>query len=267
MTKTTILLTRPAGENAGLQKRLAAAGLDAAAGIAVQVRPLVKITRLDISPQTRNQAVNLDEQDLLVFVSRPAARHGMALIDEYWPTLPAGLQLLAVGPGTAAVLREYDVRADYPDVPGSEGLLDMPALQSVKGKNILIACGLEGRSKLADTLSDRGARVTRLETYRRDRADVADLGEMLAATQVIVVLTSVGIMQNFAAQLARLVEEETKYAKGQEAMPLLGRITAVVASERIACQARQAGFTKVINAGAAADISLYDALMTVLSDQ
>ena len=255
MKRPSILLTRPEGENVGLQALLADAGFD------VKVRPLIKITALDISPEMRNQAANVNEQDILVFVSRPAVRFGMALIDEYWPTLPAHLQVLAVGPGTASILAEFDVKARCPAVPGSEGLLDLDALQDVQGKKVMLASGRGGREVLADTLDARGAEVVRLETYHRERQMVPDLHDCLGGSQAAVVLTSGEVLQSLVAQAC----DQACDRAGDRAEKVLGEVTAVVASERIAGLAREAGFRQVINAGGASDQALYDVLLTALS--
>lgn len=244
MPERSVLLTRPAGENAALMNLLASSGID------VHERPLISLVALDIPPQTKNLAINLDQQDILVFVSKAAVKFGMGLIDGYWPDLPGRLKVVAVGPGTAQALRRLGVKAEFPEVAGSEGLLALRALREVRGRKVMIARGEGGRELLADSLRARGADVTYFETYRRQLEQVQDIGECLKANQPIAVLTSGEILRHFTG-LARAQAVD------------LARVVAVVPSGRVGQLAVDYGFKEVINAGGASGQSLYDAIMAI----
>ncbi len=76
----------------------------------------------------------------------------------------AGVTVAAIGPGTAAALRERGVLADVvPERFVAEGLLDALAGRSVR--RALVARAAEARDVLPDTLRDRGAEVDVLALY------------------------------------------------------------------------------------------------------
>ncbi len=243
-TAPRVLLTRPDGENDALRELLEEKGLS------VAERPIISLVALDVTPALKTQAINLDEQDLLIFVSKAAVNFGMALIDQYWPALPERLQVFAVGPGTADVLNPWGVHAHYPEAAGSEGLLAMPGLNDVNGASVMIARGTGGRELLATTLGERGAKVSYFETYERRQNVYTDLATCLPgqARSNIVVLTSGEIVQYFASAF-----------DGD-----LRRVHAVVASARIAEAASEYSFASVTNAGGASTQSLYDAVVNLL---
>ena len=80
-----------------------------------------------------------------------------------------GQHWCAVGAGTAAALR----RAGVPDVQAparmdSEGLLALPVLQDVAGKDVGLVTAPGGRGEIAPALQARGARVRRADVYARE---------------------------------------------------------------------------------------------------
>ena len=80
----------------------------------------------------------------------------------------AGQARLAVGATTAAALQRAGVAAPvHPGRMDSEGLLDLPQLQSVDGLDIGLVTAPEGRSFLTASLKQRGARVLRADVYDR----------------------------------------------------------------------------------------------------
>ena len=237
-----VILTRPDGSNQALAARLEAAGME------VIVRPLIAIAQLHLGHEGQRLVEQLERFDAAIFVSRHAANYGMEAIDRYWPALPQGLSVYAVGPGTAAALAAYGVEAVTPKTPGSEGLLTLPGLQAVQGKEILIAKGQGGRALLQDTLTHRGAKVACLESYQRRPLplEAADLPSTAATTEAMA-LTSGDILASFLAS--------GHYPPG--------RFIALVPSARVAALAQQSGFKKVINVGAASDQALYDAVCAI----
>src|SRR5690606_4109713 len=84
-----------------------------------------------------------------------------------------------VGPGTALALEVFHVSGVI--VPAtrfdSEALLDMPGLQQMEGKRVIIFRGDGGREFLGESLAKRGASVKYAECYRRVRpkVDIAPL--------------------------------------------------------------------------------------------
>jgi uroporphyrinogen-III synthase len=87
------------------------------------------------------------------------------------PAWPAALLAFAPGPGTAAALAAAgigDVRQPRTTMD-SEGLLELDEFAAPAGKRVVIFRGGTGRDLLADTLTARGAHVTRVDCYRRAR--------------------------------------------------------------------------------------------------
>lgn len=111
--------------------------------------------------------------DVVIFVSEHAVRLGL-------PRLRIGdARVFAVGARTAAVLEAAGIVAGFPARADSEGLLDLPALVSVRGSRVLLVSGAGGREKLGSALVERGARVERFVCYERrvlTRVDVAPAG-------------------------------------------------------------------------------------------
>ena len=80
----------------------------------------------------------------MIFISANAVRLGMALVEDYWPQLPAGLNWYAIGAATAeGCLSATGIAAITPgSVMSSEGFsLAIPALQDVREQRVLIVKG------------------------------------------------------------------------------------------------------------------------------
>lgn len=235
--KTSVLLTRPEGENEVLAARLVNDGFD------VTIRPMIRLSEVEVDSRLKEIAMNLDQYDHVIFVSKRAASVGAALLENYWPQWPAKLTWLAVGKGTAEVLTEYQVNALYPLLAGSEGLLGLPALTEVRGRKILIVRGNGGRELLAAALKERGALVEYFEVYRRDPVRYENWENSQAA--LIVIATSVEILESLTSQAGARVAS----------------MNILAASTRIAEHARQLAFCSVTIAAGASDQALYDAVL------
>lgn len=108
--------------------------------------------------------------DIIVFVSRNAVRHGIAVVS----SAPKAA-IAAIGAGTAAELAATGQPPDIlpPEGYDSEALLQAPALADPRGAIVWIVRGRGGRALLGDTLSRRGARVHYIEVYERRLAEIA----------------------------------------------------------------------------------------------
>ncbi len=145
---------------------------------------------------------------------------------------------LAVGAGTAAALRRAGVRrVAFPARMDSEGLLALPALADIRGRDIGFVTAPDGRNLLMPTLAARGARLHRAEVYRREPVAVTARSlTALAGLQApaCLLLSSGGALEQLLAQLPA---------------PLVARLLAtrvVAASARLADAARDAGFAQVV---------------------
>ncbi|MGB1140905.1 MAG: uroporphyrinogen-III synthase [Halioglobus sp.] len=243
-----VLVTRPEGEAArDLCDQLEALGY------AVAHQPLLELTAIDELPaEQRQRVLDLDLYQHVIFISANAVRFGMEYLQDYWPQWPVGLNWYAIGSATAARLARYDVRAITPGSDmTSEGLLAVPELASVAGERVLIVKGEGGRDKLASVLTGRGAQVDTLACYRRARPAMSRetfLGT-LRNQKVGTILVTSGEGLAFLAEL--LSPQETSK---------LGQLNIIVPSARVAQQARDAGFTRVVTAANASDAAMLHAL-------
>ena len=130
---------------------------------------------IDIEPVIENskvtqQIVSFDLFDIAIFVSVHAGQIAMQRLDEYWPMLPVGIDYFAIGRQTASFINGYVNNVYSPgNNANSEGLLELPELQDVKNKSVVIFRGGRGRETLSQELSARGANVEYCDIYRRVR--------------------------------------------------------------------------------------------------
>jgi uroporphyrinogen-III synthase len=114
-------------------------------------------------PPEKLQLDLLANTDIGIFVSANAVdafeAHGLSL--------PQSAICLAVGAKTASLAAERGIDAASGDAFDSETLLQLPQLQRVEGRRILIFRGVGGREYLAKQLRARGAIVNYYEMYKR----------------------------------------------------------------------------------------------------
>lgn len=197
--------------------------------------------------------LNLDHYQHIIFVSQNAVEKAFEWIDSYWPQLPVGAQLYAVGSKTAAAVQRH--QADVTvcgEAMNSEALLALPDLLPVDGHKVLICRGKGGRPKLADVLLERGAKVDYCELYERRLPERAS--EQLA-TQLhaladqyyadrhhIVPVFSGDTLQNLMQVLPDCLHKS--------------RVSLVVPAQRVADMAQALGFTNICVAHNATEASM-----------
>ena len=243
----TVLVTRPARQGDGLAQLITEAG-----GKAV-LAPLLSIAPpLDSSVATA--LLNAAEPwDWLIFVSANAVRFALGI--NGWVGSVAGVtRLAAVGEATAGALAEAGLTADLVPYPqfNSEALLADPRMAQVTGQRILIVRGEGGREHLADILRERGADVAYAEVYRRVPVSKEAFSSSLIAWQEdshdVVVVTSGEAL----AHLTGLLRETGLDGHFRPAL--------VVPSERIANQAREQGWLRILTAEQASDEGIVQAI-------
>lgn len=246
--RPAVLVTRPAGEAADALCRSLRAR-----GYAVEHQPLLELHPLDtLPPELRQRVIDLDQYRHVIFISANAVRFGMAHLQDYWPQWPVGVHWYAIGAATAALLATYGVEAITPGPEmTSEALLAVPQLAQVTGERVLIVKGEGGRDKLASELAARGARVETLACYRRRWPDLSrrDFLQRLERAGIGVVLVTSG--EGLACLVQLLSPAETSK---------LGDMTIIVPSARVAQQALDAGFARVVTARNASDSAMLSAL-------
>ncbi|NNM52233.1 MAG: uroporphyrinogen-III synthase [Pseudomonadales bacterium] len=131
------------------------------------------------------------EPETVVFISKSAVICGWPVIRQLWADRLYTLKFLAPGQGTADLLEQRGVRVEVPSQADSEGLLDMPELNTQQ--RVVIVRGQGGRELLAERLKERGSDVHYLEVYRRVLPETARvrLQALLAHRRAdLVILTS-----------------------------------------------------------------------------
>ena len=224
-----VLVTRPRHQSAGLVALIEKHG-----GTAIRF-PVIEILPVQDPRAARAALASLDDYARVIFLSPNAVRHGCALMDTARAAETRAL-IAAVGESTAAALEQAGFDAVLRPARGadSEALLALPELgrKTVAGSRILIVRGEGGRQLLGDTLSNRGARVTYAEVYRRARPEVNGGGLARRGRNGgidAIVITSLEGMENLFAML------------GEAAAAWLKQAGYVVVSERLADYARALG--------------------------
>lgn len=230
-----VVVTRPAGQAAHLATALSEAG-------AVPVLfPVLAIHPLADPAPLLDAATRLDGFDLAVFVSPNAIEQALAAIlpRRSWPT---GLRVATIGKGSERELARHGIREVIAPALrfDSEALLELPELQDMRGRRVIIFRGDGGRELLGDTLKTRGASIEYLTCYHRGKPqlDPAPLLRLWEEGKLdAVTLTSSEGLRNFQDMIGRL---------GQA---WLRRTPCFVPHQRIAELAQQSGIANVIATG------------------
>jgi uroporphyrinogen-III synthase len=234
-----IVITRPRAAAEPLAAALAREG----------ARPIVfpALEIEDIAPtRALEQALALlPRAAWAIFVSANAAERGLARLTGPWPSATG---VAAIGDATAAALRNSGLAGVISPAGGSdsEALLAMPqmAQAAVAGKDIVIFRGVGGRDHLRQVLTQRGARVSYAECYRRIRPE-GDPAQLLGAwsrgeVQAVSVL-SAETLANFVAMV------------GAEGAPYMAESALVVPHATVAAHAEAARFARVVVADPGVD--------------
>lgn len=247
-----ILVTRPAHQARSLAERISEAG-----GVPVLFPVLEIQDTLNPAPFLK-LIERLDEFDLAIFVSPNAVNKAMSAICAH-RTVPSTLKIAAVGPGTAQALEVFEIREVI--VPSarfdSEALLDMPGLQQMRDKRVIIFRGDGGRDMLGDSLKNRGATVEYAECYRRvkpnlDSAPLLQLWE--SGRMDAVTITSSEGLRNLREMV------------GVAGVAWLEKTPLFTSHERIAEMARKYGFEHVVLTDAG-DAGLMESLVVHFQDR
>jgi uroporphyrinogen-III synthase len=243
----SVLVTRPERQADGLCEAIAAAH-----GRPVRF-PTLEILGPADTLGVRSRLATIAGDDILVFVSVNAVHYAFPLLPDQ---LPLDLAVAAVGSATGEALGECGLEPTLvPERMDSEGLLALPGLQAVAGRRVLLVCGNGGRDLIEQTLAERGARVERVEVYRRQRP------ERLAAAR------------NLVAGWDRLVDVVTASSNaildnlfemvGPAGAELVRATPLVVISERMAAFAHTRGCRHVLVAESPRDEAVLAAVCQI----
>ena len=201
-----VVVTRPAGQATHLAEALVAAGATPV------LFPVLAIAPLDDASALVERIIALDRYDFAVFVSPNAVAMGLreVLTRRTWP---AHLRVATVGHSSEAALQAHDLAGQEKQVLcpqgrfDSEALLELPELQGMQGRRVVIFRGDGGRELLADTLRQRGAEVDYANCYTRrcpDQSPDALLRLWEAGQLDAVTVTSSEGLQNLVAMVGQL---------------------------------------------------------------
>ena len=217
------LLTRPDPMNGVLSGELTALGDAAWVHPLLSIEPLAEAaSRLIAEPFPWKH---------VIFTSQPAVEHSSALLARLTGNHGLLSTCYAVGDATQSKLAEHGIKARSGNEPGSESLLramlPLPPRQSV-----LLVTGEGGRTLIEDTLRAANHLVTRCEVYRRRSVVDSGLTHLVEANGINrVLITSVQALEALVQSLELTVYEG---------------LTVVAVSERIANEASNFGFPKVV---------------------
>ncbi len=209
-----------------------------AAGGVAMLFPVLEISDVEDLKPLLAMIARLDEFDLAVFISPNAVNKAMNLITAR-RALPSTLRCAAIGRGSVKELARFGVTDAIAPTQrfDSEALLDLPELQAVRGKRIVIFRGDGGRELLGDTLKARGGHVEYAECYRRGmpNLDAAPLLKAWARNELdAVAVTSSEGLRNLYEMVGALGRQ------------WLRKTAVFVPHSRIAGVARELGLTRVI---------------------
>lgn len=238
LANVRVLICRPEPEASRLADAFRLAGAHS------RTLPVMERVPLPETPEQRQVVLDLDLYQHVIAVSPYAARQLLDRVDAWWPQFPTGIRWYGVGASTAAVLETAGLTPEHPaDGFTSEALLALPSLQQLKHEKVLLARGDQGRELIRETLMERGASVTVLPLYRRQPANPSreQLTDSLDRFQPgVIVALSGETLNNF---IALSNNSSHNWRKSLLLVP----------TERVARQARDAGFARVICASGMAD--------------
>jgi uroporphyrinogen III methyltransferase / synthase len=166
----SVAVTRARAQASGLAARLRALGAEVVEAPTIRIVPIA------------GEAPDLRDYDLVCLTSPNGVRvlfERLSAADRDARAL-AGVRVAAIGPGTAAALREHGVIADIvPERFVAEGLVE--ALADVPVRQALVARAAEARDVLPDALRARGAEVDVVALYETVAEPLGD--EALEAIQ------------------------------------------------------------------------------------
>ena len=235
-----VLITRPQPQANRLSSFLQGKGAKTTLLPMVEIRPVQPVPELG----------GLSRFNKVIAISVPAVEITFQKLAGFHPKA----QWFTPGKGTAKALREKGIQPQCPESEfTSESMLELPALNQVEGDNILLLKGEGGREVLTEELTNRGAQVVPAVLYRRQCPDYsqAEMETTLASAGInAIVATSGQIVSNIQTCIPNL----------QDLIPL----PLIVPSQRVAEEAKQLGFKKVVISPGAGDQDIAEALLQLV---
>jgi len=212
-----VMVTRGDSQAEGLSRMLQERGAEVVRCPAILIEPL---------PVDLSRYGPLEHYQWVIFTSANGVERFFELLSAAGSAFPAGTRTAAIGPETAARLRQHGIEpALVPERFVAEDLAEALPAQLVGGSRVLLPRAAGARDVLPERLRAQGARVDVVETYRAQMPP--GLGERLPAALAgtdVVTLTSSSTARNFATALG-------EQGAGQWLTACIGPITAATAGE------------------------------------
>jgi uroporphyrinogen III methyltransferase / synthase len=204
-----VLISRPIDRADSLYQPLSELGAECSIQPAIEVQPPDDWAPVDAA------LARLSEFDWLVFSSVNGVQFLIERLVQTGGDLRrfAGVQLAAIGPGTAEELAKYHLRVDRqpPDVYRAEALADVLS-PDAKGKRFFLARASRGREILAEKLQAAGGMIEQIVVY--NSIDVAKPEPEIAAAMSAGKIDWVTVTSSaIARSLVRLFGEDLRKAK------------------------------------------------------
>ena len=250
-----VLVTRPLHQHASLCSAIEDNGGEAKHFPLFAIEP---VNEPILVQQIKTKVENLDNYQLIIFISTNAVKFGALWINDYWQRFPVGVGVLAMGPSTARkVSIELDCGVVTSDAgASSEDILLLDELADISGSKVAIVRGIGGRELLAESLRQRGAEVDYIEVYRRmpTQKSGEELATVLRQENINIFVVTSG---ESLARLDRLIKDTVQLAHTIRSIPI------IVPSNRVAKDAAQLGYTQVKLALGADDEAIINALQEI----
>jgi uroporphyrinogen III methyltransferase/synthase len=235
-----VVVTRPVHQAATLMAALGEAGAAAVAAPAIIIEDPA-----DGGAALQRAALRLADYDWIVLTSANGAQRLLAELRD--ARAFGGARVAAIGPGTAAALREANVEADLvPDEYVAEHLLAALPDPPPGGGRLLLARAAVARDVLPDGLRERGWAVDVVEVYRTGTATLDPSAEATLAGADVITFTS-------SSTVTRHLEQVGGSAAVGGAVACIGPVTAATA--------RDAGLAVAVEAPVHTVAGLVDALV------
>ncbi len=256
-----VLVTRPQGQADGLLAAIKREGAEAWHYPVMAIKELDRLTAKEQIEHCKQQILQLDHFQHVIFISGNAVRFGMEWINQYWPQLPVGIHWYGIGSKTITELLTAGVPVNSTGIAqqglkkqgpmNSEALLALAPLQQLAQQKVLIIRGIGGRETLQQQLRQRGASVSYAECYQRTLVDKPE-GE-LATFIELQGINSVCV--NSGESLHNLC-----HLAGKDGLAAIKQALLVVPGARVAAIAQQLGFERLAIADNASDEAMVVAI-------
>lgn len=230
-----VLLTRPRAQADDFADKLRAAGFEPI------LFPVIEIQPVEDNPALMRAIEHLEKYAWVIFTSVNAVPPTVSPhFLQKWGECPAGtrgVRVAAIGPKTAAALRQHGIEPDFvPEEYVAEAIL--PGLGDVTGKWILLPRAEIARADLPEAIAKAGGIPHEIIVYRTLPAAVDAKGlNALKSGVDVVTFTSASTVENFIA----LCKQHRLDPLNLPNNPLIACIGPVTAQE-----AQEAGFEKIV---------------------